>query len=175
MFNWPRRRRDHSDDGEQENIRPSSVLVLITGAPTDSRVVRLACELLESRRSTLHLLYVIEVARDTPLDAVVTDDSVVGEQVLEEMERVASQYNCVIEAHLLQARESGIAVVREAVEKNVEAIIIGSSISETYGRYALEQHVPYILRYAPCRVILSREPSQAPAARRRPTSRAKAY
>ena len=174
MFNWPGRANRSGDrDRDQGNIRPSSVLVQVTGAPSDSLVVRLACELLESRRSTLHLLYVIEVPRDTPLDAVVAGDSVVGEQVLEDMERVARSYNCIIEAHLVQARESGAAVVREAVEKNVEAILIGASVAEEYGKYSLEQHVPYILRYAPCRVILSREPTQAAAGTSRYTSRAR--
>ena len=159
MFNWARR-NSHSGDRDQTNIRPSSILVLVTGASSDNLNVRLACELLESRRSTLHLLYVIEVARNTPLDAVVTGDSVIGEQVLEDMEHIASRYNCIIEAHLVQARDSGTAVVREAVEKNVEAIAIGTSVVEAYGRYSLEEHVPYILRHAPCRVILCREPTQ---------------
>ena len=160
MLNWLRR-SNHSGDGDQGNIRLSSVLVQVTGAPSDSLVVRLACELLESRRSTLHLLYVIEVPRDTPLDAVVAGDSLVAEQVLEDMERAADRYNCIVEAHLVQARESGIAVVQEAVEKNVEAVVIGASVAESYGRFSLEQHVPYILRHAPCRVILSRDPIQA--------------
>ena len=159
MFNWARR-TNHSGDGEQGNIRPSSILVLVTGSPSDNLVVRLACELLESRRSTLHLLYVIEVARNTPLDAVIGGESTAGEQVLEDMERVASRYNCIVEAHLVQARDSGTAVVREAVEKNVEAIAIGTSVVEAFGRYSLEEHVPYILRHAPCRVILCREPTQ---------------
>ena len=173
MLNWLRR-SNHSGDGDQGNIRPSSILVQVTGAPTDSLVVRLACELLESRRSILHLLYVIEVPRDTPLDAVIASDSLVAEQALEDMERVASQYSCIIEAHLVQARESGIAVVREAVEKNVEAIVIGASGAETYGRYSIEQYVPYILRYAPCRVILSREPIQAVSSLPRYALRARA-
>ncbi len=159
MIRWPRR-GNQSKDRDQGSVRPSSVLVQVTGARSDSHVVRLACELLESRRSTLHILYVIEVSRDTPLDAVVADDSSVGEQVLEAMERVAGQYNCTLEAHLVQARESGTAVVREAVEKNVEAIVVGTSVAEVYGQYSLEQHVPYVLRHAPCRVILSREPTQ---------------
>ncbi len=167
-------RANHSNDKDQGNIRPSSVLVQVTGGPSDSAVVRLACELLESRRSILHILYVIEVARDTPLDAVVADDSQAGDQVLEDMERVASRYNCVLEAHLVQAREAGTAVVREAVDKNVEAIVVGTSVAEVYGRYSLEQHVPYILRHAPCRVILSREPIQAGSGLTRSESRARA-
>ena len=172
MFNWARRSNRSGDNG-QANIRPSSILVLVTGAPSDNLVVRLACELLESRRSTLHLLYVIEVARNTPLDAVVTGDSVIGEQILEDMERVASRYNCIVEAHLVQARESGTAVVREAAEKNVQTIAIGTSVVEAYGRYSLEEHVPYILRHAPCRVILCREPTQVGSTIQRSSSGAR--
>ena len=172
MFRWPRRSNNSGDKG-QGNIRPSSVLVQVTGVPSDNVAVRIACELLESRRSTLHLLYVIEVARDTPLDAVVADDSLVGEQALEDMERVARRYNCIIEAHLVQAREAGTAVVREAADKNVEAIVIGTSVTESYGQYSLEKHVPYILRHAPCRVILSREPIEVVTGLSRSASRAR--
>lgn len=172
-MNWLGR-ANHSSDRDRGSVRPSSVLVQVVGGPSDSVVVRLACELLESRRSTLHILFVIEVARDTPLDAVVAGDSHAGEQVLEDMERVASRYNCVVEAHLVQAREAGTAVVREAVDKNVEAIVIGTSVAEAYGRYSLEPHVPYILRHAPCRVILSREPVQVGTGPPRSESRARA-
>ena len=166
MFNWARR-NNHAGEGGQGNIRPSSILVLVSGASSDNLIVRLACELLESRRSTVHLLYVIEVARHTPLDAVISVESSAGEQVLEDMERVASRYNCIVEAHLVQARDAGTAVVREAVEKSVEAIAIGTTVVEAYGRYSLEEHVPYILRHAPCRVILCREPTQIGATMQR--------
>lgn len=172
VFKWPRR-KNHSDDKSQGSVRPSTMLVQVTGGPLDSMVVRLACELLESRRSTLHLLYVIEVSRDTPLDAVVAEDSHAGEQALENMERIARRYNCIIEANLVQARDAGTAVVQEAVDKNVEAVVIGTSAADVYGRYSPERHVPYILRYSPCRVILSREPAQTGAGLPRYASRAR--
>ena len=172
MFKW-RRRANHSDDKGQGSVRPFTALVQVTGGPSDSVVVRLACELLESRKSTLHLLYVIEVARDTPLDAVVARDSHAGEQALEDMERIARRYNCIIDAHLVQARDVGTAVVREAIDKNVETIVIGTSVTDLYGRYSLEQHIPYILRHSPCRVILSREPAQVGSGLTRHASRAR--
>ena len=140
------------------SARLSSALVPVTGAPVDSDMVRLACELLESRRSALHILYVIEVPRHTPVDAVVAEDIQAGERALESMEEIASRYNGVVEAEIIQARHTGAAVVKEAVEREVQAIVAGVSVSNVYGRYSFDSRVAYILRHAPCRVILARDP-----------------
>ena len=145
----------------QNGVRLSSALVPVTGAPLDSDMVRLACELLESRRSVLHILYVIEVPRHTPVVAVVTDGIRDGERALEAMEEVASRYNGSVEAEIIQARRAGPAIVEEAMERGAQAIVAGVSVSNVYGRYSFDARVSYILRHAPCRVILARDPLDA--------------
>ena len=141
----------------QNGVRLASALVPVTGAALDSDMVRLACELLESRRSALHILYVIEVPRHTPVDAVIPEGIRDGERALESMEEIARRYNGVVEAEIIQARRAGPAVVREAVEREVDAIVAGVSASNVYGRYSFDASVSYILRHAPCRVILARD------------------
>lgn len=147
-------RRDSSRNG----VRVPSVLVPVTGVAHDEEVVRLGCELLESSQSSLHILYVIEVSREYPLDAAMNSVYMSGERVLNRMEEIASDYKCILSAEIVQVRRAGAAIVREAVFKEVDAIVIGMSYKETYGVYSLDEHIPYVLRYAPCRVILSREP-----------------
>ena len=120
-------------------------------------MVRLACELLESRRGALHILYVIEVPRDTPVDAVIADSVRVGEEVLEQMEEVADRYNGAVQAEIIQARQAGAAVVEEAVDREVQAIVMGMSTSNLYGTYSFDARASYILKHAPCRVILTRD------------------
>lgn len=144
-------RRNH------DSVRLSSALVHVTGATLDSDMVRLACELLEPRRGVLHILYVIEVPRDTPVDAVIADSVRVGEEVLEQMEEVADRYNGAVQAEIIQARQAGAAVVEEAVDREVQAIVIGASTSNLYGTYSFDTRASYILRHAPCRVILTRD------------------
>lgn len=139
-------------------VRAPSVLVPVTGAAYDEDVVRLGCELLESNQSRLHILYVIEVSREHPLDAAMNAVYLSGERILSKMEEIASAYKCVINAEIVQVRKAGAAIVREAVFNDVDAIVMGSSYKETYGVYSLDEHIPYVLRHAPCRVILSREP-----------------
>ena len=50
------------------------------------------------------------------------------------MEEIASRYNGVVEAEIIQARHTGAAVVREAVEREAQAIVAGVSVSNVYGR-----------------------------------------
>ena len=159
-------RRGNQDHG---GVKAPSVLVPVTGAAYDEEVVRLGCELLESNQSSLHILYVIEVSREHPLDAAMNSIYMSGERVLNKMEEIAGGYRCAINAEIVQVRKAGAAIVREAVFKDVDAIVMGSSYKETYGVYSLEEHIPYVLRHAPCRVILSREPiASGPSNRRNP-------
>ena len=113
-------------------MKVSSVLVPVTGVSTDQQMVRMACELLESSRSIVHILYVIEVGRGVPLDADVAPAASKGEEVLKDMERVAGSYKCNLEAELVQARNAGAAVVQEAVDKGVDAIVLGTPYLERF-------------------------------------------
>ncbi len=139
-------------------MKVSSVLVPVTGDPIDEEMVRLACELLESSRSRVHILYVIEVERSVPVDSEVAPEAAKGEQVLKEMEQVARNYKCQMVAELVQARTAGAAVVHQAVDKGVEAIVLGASYHERFGAYSLGESIPYILKNAPCQVLVSRTP-----------------
>jgi nucleotide-binding universal stress UspA family protein len=146
-------------------VKVSSVLVPVTGDTCDEEMVRLACELLEPNRSMIHILYVIEVERGLPVDADVPPASAKGEQVLKAMESVARNYKCQMEAELLQARKAGTAVVQEAIEKGVDAIVLGTPYRHQFGAYSLGESIPYILKNAPCRVIVSRDPADPVATR----------
>jgi nucleotide-binding universal stress UspA family protein len=108
----------------------------------------------------VHILYVIEVERGFPVDAEVTPAAAKGEQVLKDMESVARNYKCQMEAELVQARKAGTAVVQEAMDKSVDAIVLGTSYKLPFGTYSLGESIPYILKNAPCRVIVSRDPAE---------------
>lgn len=126
----------------------------------------MACELLESSQSMVHILYVIEVERRFPLDAEVDTAAAAGEAVLRDMESVARNYKCRTDAELLQARKAGVAVVQEAMDRGVDAIMVGTPFKRQFGSYSLGDSIPYILKNAPCRVIVSREPAESETTRR---------
>ena len=145
----------------------SSALVAVRGDANDDEAVMLAGELLNSSKSTMYILYVIEMERGLPLDAEVGVSTAKGEQVLKHMENVAKRFKCKTEAHLLQARQAGGAVIREAVDRKVEAIVISMPYDRRYGAYSIGETVPYVLNNAPCRVILCRDQRPAPVTNER--------
>jgi nucleotide-binding universal stress UspA family protein len=147
-----------------EPMSASSVLVAVSGDKSDSEAVKLACEMLGSPRNKLHILYVIEIERGFPLDAEIAPAIAKGEEVLQEMEKVARGYKCRAEAELVQARQSGCAIVQEAVEKKVDSIVVGIPYQQRYGYFSLGDTIPYVLKNAPCQVVIWRDSVNTSAA-----------
>lgn len=140
-----------------KNNSLSSILVAATGYQPDTDAVSLACSLLGHSKSHLYISYVIEVERSMYLDSEITHATAKGEEVLKNMETVAKQHKYEVSAELLQARQSGPAVVAEAVDKEVDAIILAVPYGKAYGSFSIGKIAKYVLKNAPCKVILWRD------------------
>ncbi len=136
------------------------VLVPVNGGRSDEQAVRLACSLVE-KKGTVYLFNVLEVARDLPLDAPPQADVERSDALLERMERVGHSEKRNVETEAVQAREAGPTVVNEAIERSVDAIVMGVDYSEARGEFELGSAVNYVLRRAHCQVWLSRGPAPA--------------
>jgi nucleotide-binding universal stress UspA family protein len=102
-------------------------------------------------------VHIIEVNRSLPLGAVMDDVVQRGEQILDEVEKVASSLQLVVETELVQARDTGPALVDEAVEWGADLIVMGLPYKKRFGEFNLGKTVPYVLKNAACRVMLFRE------------------
>ena len=140
----------------------SRVLVPVDGSALDDDVVSLACEMVDHKKGTVWVLYVIEVARRLPLDAEVPVETARGEQVLQQLEALGKSKKCRIEGEILQARSVGPAIVQEAVDRDAELLIAGTPYQEHYGSPTLGDLVPYLLKRSPCRVLVYRGQQPAP-------------
>lgn len=134
------------------------ILVPVDGGKEDGEVVALACDVAKKNRGTVQVIYVITVQRTLPLDTILATENQTGEEVLEHAERVAEEHDYQVETELLQARDVGTAIVDEAVERGVDVIIMGMAYKRRFGEFSLGTVVPYVLKHAPCRVWLCREP-----------------
>ena len=142
----------------REVTRPRKVLVPVNGSEADREAIRLSCKLSKKGGYKIYVTYVIQVDRNLPLDAEVKSEVDKAEQVLDQAERIAEEQDCSVETDLLQAREIGPAVVDEAIERGVDLITIGLSYKKKFGEFSLGNIIPYILKNAPCRVLICREP-----------------
>ena len=136
------------------------VIAVVTDDPSDIHTVERAADVVREDRGHLYIIYVIKVKRSLPLDAEIKEHLARGEQVLNRSERLARLPRNDIDCQLLQARELGPAVVHEAVVRDVDAIVIGTSYPTDYGAFSLGSDIPYVLEHAPCDVILWREHSE---------------
>ena len=132
----------------------SRILVPVSGTEADDEAIALACRLAKKDKARILAVYVIPIERTLPLDAEIQPEVKKAEDVLDHMERVASQQSCPIETDLLQAREAAPTIVDEAIERDIDLIVIGAAYERRFGQFSLGSTIPYVLKHAPCRVIL---------------------
>jgi len=139
-------------------MRPKKVLVPVSGTKADEEAVRLACRLTKKGGGKIFVTYVIQVDRTLPLDAEVRPEIERAEQVLDQAEVIAEELDCNVETDLLQSREVGPAIVDEAIERGVDLIAMGVGYEKKFGEFNLGETIPYVLKNAPCWVLVCREP-----------------
>ena len=132
----------------------NKILVPVTGTPVDDDTMRLACQLAKKNKGKIWAVYVITVKRSLPLDAEIRSETTKAEEILDHISTVAEEADYETETDLLQAREVGPTVVEEAVEREVDLIIMGLSYKRRFGQFSLGNVLPYVLQNAPCQVIL---------------------
>ncbi len=130
------------------------ILVPVIGTEADDEAIGLACRLAKKDKGKVWAVYVITVKRTLPLDAEIEPESKKAEEILDHAESVAEGQDYEIETELLQAREAGPTIVDEAVEREVDLILMGVKYKRRFGQFSLGSVVPYVLKNAPCRVIL---------------------
>jgi len=136
----------------------TSILVPVDGSPASMDAVAVACSIAKRNKGKVYAVHVIEVKRSLPLDADLTEEASSGEDVLTRAERVASDADFRVEGELLQAREAGHAIVDEAMERNVDLILMGAEHKAPLGEYQMGRLTQYVLKAAPCNVWLWRHP-----------------
>lgn len=135
------------------------ILVPVAGGEADEEATKLACRLAKKDKAEIRAVYVITVKRALPLDAEIESEIKKAEGILDHMESVAEGEDCEVETNLLQARDVGPTIVDEAVEQGVDLILMGVNYKQRFGQFSLGDAVPYVIKYAPCRVILYYQPT----------------
>jgi nucleotide-binding universal stress UspA family protein len=132
----------------------NKILVPVTGTQVDDEAIRLACWLAKKNKAKIWAVYVVTVKRSLPIDAEIETETKKAEDILDHIASVAEEEDYETETDLLQAREAGPTIVDEAVEREVDLILMGLSYKRRFGQFSLGNVAPYVLQNAPCRVIL---------------------
>ena len=134
------------------------ILVPVMGTEADEEAIKLACRLIKKNKGKIWAVYVITIKRTLPLDAEMESEIKKAEGILDHVEMTAEEEGCEINTDILQAREASLAIVDEAVEQGVDLIVMGVTYGTRFGQFSLGSVAPYVLKNAPCRVILDHQP-----------------
>jgi basic amino acid/polyamine antiporter, APA family len=163
-----------------------SILVPIFGTPLDDDIVQTAGRLagsehddLETKGAVIEAIWVFEVPMALPLDASLPEAQVQrAREALARAKEVGEEYEGVtVATALVRARRAGQGIVSEARRRGVEAIVLAAEEPsrvrggglfggaggplETY----IGEDTKYVIRKAPCRVILTAPPAGRQAER----------
>jgi nucleotide-binding universal stress UspA family protein len=139
---------------QTKNLSLRRILVPITGTEADDETMRMACWIAKKEKSKLYAMYVITIKRSLPLEAEIESETSRAEELLNRMEQIAEGEDYQLETDLLQAREVAPTIIDEAVERKIDLILMGIKYQKRFGQFNLGNIVPYVLKNAPCQVML---------------------
>jgi APA family basic amino acid/polyamine antiporter len=134
---------------------------IVVGQPSDN-ALDVACGLAAERRSQIIALNVVEVPLDLPLSAELAGEEERANLELDEAQAIGESYGITVVDRLVRARSAGEAIVEEAERRGSEIIVLGASrrLLTVGARGVFGTTVDYVLKHAPCRVMVAatREP-----------------
>jgi APA family basic amino acid/polyamine antiporter len=164
----------------------SNLLVPVFGTKLDDDIVATAGRLAAAEQedgstegeSRLELVYVIEVPLSLPLDAELPPErEAQARRALDRAREVGEEYADVeVSTEVIRARKTGAGIVEAARRANSEAIVIGAEPPTKIrggGRFGgigagkpaeIGAATEYVLKKAPCRVLLTAPPEPESAA-----------
>ena len=130
------------------------VPVVRTGETEEALVA--AARLATERGATVVVVTVIEVPLSLPPDARMEEEQDAAEALLDDAQAFVESYGVRSVTRLLRARRAGAAIVEEARRRGAELVVLGAPRRAVGGRRRLfGGTVDYVLREAPCRVLIA--------------------
>ena len=130
------------------------VLVPMKLGPIGEEMVATAVALAKERDASVHALFVILVPLDQPLDAPMLDKEEQAAASLAEAALLGDENEVRVEPVTVRARSIGKAIVDHATERAADLIVLGSSPRWRRQSTFFSPTVDYVLRNAPCEVLV---------------------
>ena len=130
-----------------------TILVPVVAGPESREAIDLAARLAAERGATIVALRVIVVPMEFPLDAQLPEQEAAADRLLDEARLAASAYGVRTIDRLLRARQAGRAIVDEAERRQAEIVVLGAPRGRH--RRIFGHTVDYVLKHAPCRVMVA--------------------
>jgi APA family basic amino acid/polyamine antiporter len=141
-----------------------SILVPIAPGYASDEAMDFACRLAAERRSSIVAFTAIEVPLDLPLDTELPEEVREANEQLDEARAIGESYGVRVIGRIARTRNIGRAIVDEAIRRHAEIIVMGGPrrVRLQRGRRQIfGDAVDFVLRHAPCRVMIATAREQA--------------
>jgi APA family basic amino acid/polyamine antiporter len=150
--------------GPADALEYRNVLVPVVWRRESEAAVDLACRLAAERGGAIVALTVLEVPLELPLDAELPGHAErKAHDLLDEVRAIGDAYGVDVVGRLVRARRAGRAIVEEAERRNAEIVVMGAPRHDELRRRGriFGGTVDYVLKNAPCRVMVAAAPRAA--------------
>ena len=140
------------------------ILVPIAPGYPSEEAMDVACRLATERRASIVALTAIEVPLDLPLDAWLPDEVREANEELDEARAIGDSYGVRVIGRIARTRNTGRAIVDEAARRGSQIIVMSGPrrVRLQRGRRRIfGDAVDFVLRHAPCRVMVATAREQA--------------
>lgn len=131
-----------------------TVMVAVRDEQSLGSLLDLACRMAKTMNASILAVHVVEVPVTLDLSAQSDELDSAGKAVLKEAQRLAHKSFGVISTELIRARHAGQAIVDEAKQHGSDLLVLGYCHKNPISEVLLGSTAQYVMRHAPCRVIV---------------------
>jgi APA family basic amino acid/polyamine antiporter len=135
-----------------------SILVPIAPGYASDEAMDFACRLAAERRASIVAFTAIEIPLELPLDTELPEEVREANEQLDEARAIGDSYGVRVIGRIARTRKIGRAIVDEAIRRNSEIIVMAGPrrVRLQHGRRQIfGDAVDFVLRHAPCRVMVA--------------------
>jgi basic amino acid/polyamine antiporter, APA family len=140
--------------GPAIEVEYRSILMPLTAHRVTDEMTATALRLAAETGTRLIALYPVEVPLDRPLSDPMAAEVAKAERELREAAALGREYGVSVVTRIVRTRNVGEAIVEEAARRHAEIIVMGAASRRRGGERMFGRVVDYVLRNAPCRVMV---------------------
>jgi len=141
--------------GPSLTVEYRTIIVPILRTAESEEALVAAARLADERRARIVIMTVLEIPLELPPDTRLEDAEQAANQALDDAQALVESYGVRAVTRLVRARRAGPAIVREAADRNAELIVLGAPRRDRHGGPIFGKTVDYVLKNAPCRVLIA--------------------
>jgi APA family basic amino acid/polyamine antiporter len=138
----------------EPSVTFTKILVPMKLGVIGEEMLATAVRLASDHAAEVQALYVIRVPLEQPLDAEMIDAEESAEASLAEAKLLGADHGVNVEGAIVRARAIGPAIIERALEIGADLVVLGSAPRWRRQSRFFSPTVDYVLRKAPCEVLI---------------------